>query len=85
MALIEGGRVCIKRLGRDAGDKAVIRKVIDKNFVSIMTHARPKERRCNIKHLELLNEKIDASNKESVMDYLEVNKKPKETEKKGAK
>jgi len=63
LALVEVGRVCIKKFGRDAGSRAVITKVIDKNFVNIMTAERPKERRCNVKHLEFLGEKIDLSDK----------------------
>lgn len=75
MALVEVGRVCIKKLGRDAGDKAVVTKVIDKNFVEIMTHTRPKSRRANIKHLEFLNEKIDAKNQEELNSTLEIEAK----------
>jgi large subunit ribosomal protein L14e len=72
MALLEEGRVCVKKFGRDAGDKAVITKVVDKNFVMIMSHSRPKERKCNIKHLEFLNEKADTKNKASIDALLEV-------------
>ncbi len=72
MTLLEEGRVCVKRLGRDAGDKAVITKVIDRNFVMIMSHSRHKQRRCNVKHLEFLNEKIDHNNKEQVNSLLEI-------------
>jgi large subunit ribosomal protein L14e len=72
MALVEVGRVCIKKLGRDAGKKAVITKVIDDKFVSIITSSRLKERKCNIKHLEMLAEKIDTSNKDQLAKTLEV-------------
>ncbi len=72
MALLEEGRVCVKKLGRDAGDKAVITKMIDKNFVMILSHSKPKERRCNVKHLEFLNEKIDPKNKEQLNTLLEI-------------
>jgi ribosomal protein L14E/L6E/L27E len=57
--LLEQGRVCIKKYGRDAGSRAVIVKVLDKGFVSIITSARQKERKCNPKHLEFLDEKVD--------------------------
>ncbi len=80
MALLEEGRVCVKKLGRDAGDKAVVTKVIDKNFVMIISHSRHKERKCNIKHLEFLNEKVDHKNKEQVNTLLEI-KERKETPK----
>jgi ribosomal protein L14E/L6E/L27E len=75
MALVEEGRVCMKKFGRDAGDKAVITKVIDASFVEVMTHSRPKARRCNIKHLEFLGEKIDAKNREQVNATLEIEAK----------
>ncbi|MGC8479679.1 MAG: 50S ribosomal protein L14e [Candidatus Micrarchaeia archaeon] len=75
MVLLEEGRVCVKKLGRDSGDKAVVTKVIDKSFVMIMSHSRPKERKCNIKHLEFINEKIDVKNKEQLNTLLEINEK----------
>ena len=67
MALLEEGRICVKKLGRDSGEKAVVTKVVDKNFVMIISHSRQKERRCNIKHLEFLTEKIDPKNKEQLL------------------
>jgi large subunit ribosomal protein L14e len=72
MALIETGRVCIKKFGRDAGKRAVIMKVVDDNFVEIMTATRLRERRCNVKHLEILNEKIDAGSREQLAKAIEV-------------
>lgn len=72
MALLEEGRVCIKRFGRDAGSKAVVTKVIDQNFVSIMSSARPRDRRCNIKHLEFISEKVDLKDRAQVAHALEV-------------
>ncbi len=80
LALIEVGRVCIKKFGRDAGSRAVITKVIDKNFVNIITADRQKERRCNVKHLEFLGEKIDPSDRAQLEKALET--KLKENEKK---
>jgi ribosomal protein L14E/L6E/L27E len=61
--LLEKGRVCIKKYGRDAGSRAVITKVLDNGFVEIITSKRSKERRCNPKHLEYLDKVIDVSNK----------------------
>lgn len=72
MALVEVGRVCMKKFGRDAGKRAVITKVIDANFVNVMTSVRLKERRCNVRHLEFLSEKVDAGNKEQVAKALEI-------------
>ncbi|MEM0149003.1 MAG: hypothetical protein QXZ38_02095 [Candidatus Micrarchaeaceae archaeon] len=75
MALIEVGRVCIKKYGRDAGSKAVITKIIDRNFVNIISEKRKKERRCNVKHLELLNEKVDASDRNALNKVLGMSAK----------
>lgn len=74
--LLETGRVCIKKYGRDAGSRAVVTKVIDSSFVNIVTAARQKERRCNVRHLEFLNEKIDVNDKALVNKTLGV--KPRE-------
>jgi ribosomal protein L14E/L6E/L27E len=74
--LLEEGRVCIKKYGRDAGSRAVVMKVLDDGFVSIVTTIRPKERKCNTRHLEFLNEKVDISDKAQVNKTLGV--KPKE-------
>jgi large subunit ribosomal protein L14e len=52
MGAITVGRVCIKTAGRDAGEKCVITKIIDKNFVEIRSIARKKIRKCAIRHLE---------------------------------
>ena len=72
MALVEIGRVCVKKFGRDAGKRAVVTKVIDANFVQVVTSVRLKERRCNVKHLEFLSEKVDAGNKEQLAKALEI-------------
>src|SRR5271154_4680318 len=72
MVLLEEGRVCIKRFGRDAGDKAVVTKVIDQNFVMIMSSRRPRERRSNIKHLEFIAETVDVKNRAQLAKTLEI-------------
>jgi ribosomal protein L14E/L6E/L27E len=82
LALIEVGRVCVKKFGRDAGSRAVITKVIDRNFVNIITAERQKERRCNVKHLEFLGEKVDISNSEQLSRVLGVEIKKKAEEQK---
>lgn len=70
--MLQEGRVCIKRYGRDAGSRAVVTKVIDDNFVMITTAKRRKERRCNAKHLEFLNMTVDTHSKEAVDKELGV-------------
>ncbi|MCX8175060.1 MAG: 50S ribosomal protein L14e [Candidatus Micrarchaeota archaeon] len=54
MPAIQVGRICIKTKGRDAGEKVVITKVIDENFVMVRSQSRKgkPERRCAVKHLE---------------------------------
>lgn len=73
MALVEVGRVCIKKYGRDAGSRAVVTVVENGGAnVRIMTAMRQKERKCNTSHLEFLNEVIDVKNKDIVMKTLGV-------------
>ena len=54
--MIKIGRVCIKIAGRDAGQTAIVIDVIDNNYVLIDGNVRRKK--CNIKHLEPLKDKI---------------------------
>ena len=51
---IEIGRVCVKIAGRDAGKKCIIIDILDNNYVLIDGETR--RRRCNILHLEPLNQ-----------------------------
>ncbi|AXI24977.1 50S ribosomal protein L14e [Methanofervidicoccus sp. A16] len=57
MAAIEVGRVCVKTMGKEAGKICVIVDVIDKNFV--LVDGNVKRRRCNIKHIEPTEKKVD--------------------------
>ena len=57
MPAIEVGRVCIKTAGREAGKVCVIVDILDKNFVIV--DGLVKRRRCNIKHLEPTEKKVD--------------------------
>ncbi|ACV24767.1 50S ribosomal protein L14e [Methanocaldococcus fervens] len=57
MPAIEVGRVCIKTAGREAGKVCVIVDILDKNFVVV--DGLVKRRRCNIKHLEPTEKKVD--------------------------
>lgn len=66
---IEEGRVCIKTKGRDSGDKCVIVKVIDANFVELVSKTRQKPRKVNINHLELLDQVL-SSTKENELKKL---------------
>jgi large subunit ribosomal protein L14e len=58
MPAIEVGRVCVKTAGREAGEKCVIVDVIDEKFVEVIG-ASVKNRRCNISHLEPVDQMIE--------------------------
>ncbi|WP_424355361.1 50S ribosomal protein L14e [Methanobacterium sp. MBAC-LM] len=58
MPAIEVGRVCVKIAGREAGEKCVIVEVIDDKFVEIVG-LNIKNKRCNIKHLEPVDQTIE--------------------------
>ena len=52
--MIEIGRLCVKIAGRDAGKKCLIIDVLDDKYVLIDGETR--RRRCNVLHLEPLNQ-----------------------------
>ncbi len=58
MPAIETGRICVKIAGREAGEKCVIVEVIDDKFVEVVGTTM-KNRKCNIKHLEPLEQTIE--------------------------
>jgi len=61
--MFEVGRLCVKIAGRDAGKKCVIIDVLESNHVLIDGETR--RRKCNVVHLEPLDETIDISKKAS--------------------
>ncbi len=94
MPAIEVGRICVKIAGREAGRKCVIVDIIDDNFVLVTGPKHisgVKRRRCNIKHLEPLEKKINipkgASDEEvekalkeaGLIDFMRERVKPKLT------
>ncbi len=61
MPAIEVGRVCVKKIGREAGKKCVIVDVIDKNFVLVTgpkSVTGVKRRRVNVNHLDITEETV---------------------------
>lgn len=52
--MIEIGRLCVKIAGRDAGKKCVVVDILDDKFVLIDGETR--RRKCNIFHLEALDQ-----------------------------
>ncbi len=85
--MIEVGRVCIKIAGREALNKCVVVKVLDAKFVTI--DGQVKRRKCNIAHLEPLNEKLDikedASTEEVKKAFEKLKVEVKETKPKAKK
>ncbi|NYB26314.1 MAG: 50S ribosomal protein L14e [Methanobacteriaceae archaeon] len=63
MPAIEVGRICVKLAGREAGEKCVIIEVIDDKFVEVVGTA-VKNRRCNVKHLEPLEETMEVKSED---------------------
>ena len=54
--MIDVGRLCVKIAGRDAGKKCVVVEVLDNKFVLIDGETR--RRKCNIVHLEPLEQTV---------------------------
>lgn len=86
------GRICVKTAGREAGKKACVVDVIDKNYVLI--DGQVKRKRCSVMHLEPLTEIIkiekNASHDTIVSEFKKLGiaikeKKPKEKKKKPKK
>ncbi len=73
--MIEVGRLCVKLAGRDAGLKCVVVEVLDKTFV--MVDGQTRRRKCNIIHLEPLDEVIKIKSKASHEDVVSEFKKLK--------
>lgn len=58
--MIEIGRVCVKLAGHEAGKKVLIVEIIDPVFVTV-SGPGAKRRRCNVAHLEPLEQKLEIS------------------------
>lgn len=73
MSAIQVGRICVKRQGREAGQKCVIVDVIDESFVLITgpkAVSGVKRRRVNVKHLQPLDDRLQISKGASDEDIL---------------
>ena len=55
---MEVGRVCVKLAGHEAGKRCVVVDVLDSVYV-VVSGPGVKRRRCNIAHLEPLEQKLD--------------------------
>ena len=83
--MIEIGRICVKIAGRDAGLRCVVIDDLGKGIVLIDGQTR--RRKCNIRHLELLDQKIkigkNATHEEVAREFKKL--KLEMTEKKAKK
>jgi len=64
--MIEPGRICIKKAGREKGLYCVVVEKINDSFVIVSgpkTITRVRRRKCNITHLDFLPEKFDIPEK----------------------
>ncbi|MDI6819355.1 MAG: 50S ribosomal protein L14e [Candidatus Hodarchaeaceae archaeon] len=55
--VLDIGRVCVKIAGREAGNRCVVVGVVDKTHV-LISGPNVKRRRCNVRHLEPLLNKL---------------------------
>jgi len=56
--VIDVGRVCVKTAGREAGERVVVVDTLNGKFV-LIAGVGVRRRRCNIAHLEPLEQKLD--------------------------
>lgn len=82
------GRICVKKLGREAGKKCVVVDIVDKSFV-LMTGPKAltgvKRRRVNVRHLEPTNDSIKIARRASDEDIIAATKTESKTEEKETK
>ena len=85
--MIEIGRLCVKIAGRDAGKKCVIVDILDERLVLIDGETR--RRKCNVLHLEPLDNVIkikkNASHEDVGKELEKLGLKIRETKPKAAK
>lgn len=65
--VMEVGRVCVKLAGHEAGKQCVIVDVLDNVYV-VVSGPWVKRRRCNIAHLESLEQKVEIAKRASDED-----------------
>jgi len=68
MPAIEKGRICVKKAGRDAGEKVAIVKIVDESFVEISDGK--KVSKCSIRQLEPLSQTADVSSDAAIKSAL---------------
>lgn len=68
------GRICVKTAGRETGRKCVVVSKIDENFV-LVDSPSVRRRRCNVRHLNSTEAKIDLAEGASTAEVEKALKK----------
>jgi large subunit ribosomal protein L14e len=80
MSVYDIGRICVKTMGREAGNHCVVVDIVDKNYI-IVDGLKIRRRRVNYKHIEPLKEVIEIKKGASHADVEAAIKKAKLTKK----
>ena len=75
MTILDVGRICVKKLGREAGRKCVVVDIIDKSFVLVtgpQALSGVKRRRANVNHLEPIAAKLKVTRQASDEDIIKA-------------
>ena len=80
MSVYDIGRLCVKTMGREAGNYCVIVDIIDKNYL-LVDGLKTRRRRVNYRHIEPLADIIDIKKGASHEKVEAAIKKAKLTEK----
>ncbi|MBD3350651.1 MAG: 50S ribosomal protein L14e [Candidatus Lokiarchaeota archaeon] len=79
MGVFDIGNVCVKTMGREAGQRCVIVEVIDNNY-ALIDGPNVRRRRCNFNHLVPTKDKIDIKKGDSLKSIESAIKKAKLTD-----
>ena len=80
MSVYDIGRVCVKTMGREAGNHCVVVDIVDKNYI-IIDGLKVRRRRVNYKHVEPLKDTIEIKKGASHANVEAAIKKAKLTKK----
>ena len=80
MSVYDIGRICVKTMGREAGNHCVVVDIVDKNYI-IIDGLKIRRRRVNYKHIEPLKEVIEIKKGAKHADVEAAIKKAKLTKK----
>ena len=76
MSVYDIGRVCVKTMGREAGNYCVIVDIIDKNYL-LIDGLKVKRRRANYNHIEPTTDMIEIKKGAKKKDIEDAIKKAK--------